>query len=79
MDKLLSVLNSDEMNFYIRHTSRDYQNGWKSYAKSFIQNFGIPSRIVDGLDDIGLTLDRAGLIKEYEEKRKIEAPWLFGK
>ena len=49
VDKLLSVLNSDEMDFYIRHTSRDYQNGWKSYAKSFIQNFGIPSHIIDGL------------------------------
>ena len=33
--------------------------------------------LINGLDDIGLTLDRAGLIKEYEEKRKIEAPWLF--
>ena len=26
--------------------------------------------LINGLDDIGLTLDRAGLIKEYEEKRK---------
>jgi len=33
--------------------------------------------LVNGLDDIGLTLSRAELIKEYEEKRKIEAPWLF--
>ena len=33
--------------------------------------------LINGLDDIGLTLDRAGLIKEYERKRKIEAPWLF--
>ncbi len=48
-DELLSVLNSEEMDFYIRHTSRDYQNGWKSYAKSFIQNFGIPSHIVNVL------------------------------
>ncbi len=34
--------------------------------------------LVNGLDDIGLTLDRVELIKEYERKRKIEAPWLFG-
>ena len=33
--------------------------------------------LINGLDDIGLTLDRAGLIKEYERKRKTEAPWLF--
>lgn len=44
-DKLLSVLNSDDMEFYIRHTSRDYQHGWKSYAKSFIQDYGIPSHV----------------------------------
>lgn len=44
-DKLLSVLNSSDMDFYIRHTSRDYQNGWKSYAKSFIQGYGIPLEV----------------------------------
>ena len=30
-----------------------------------------------GLDDIGLTLQHAGEIKTYEEKRKQSAPWLF--
>ena len=45
IDELLSALNSDDMDFYIRHTSRDYQNGWKSYAKSFIQDYGIPAEI----------------------------------
>lgn len=45
IDALLSALNSDDMEFYIRHTSRDYQNGWKSYAKSFIQDYGIPAEI----------------------------------
>ena len=34
--------------------------------------------LVNGLDDISLTLDRVELIKEYERKRKVEAPWLFG-
>ena len=33
--------------------------------------------LFNGLDDIGLTLDRTELIKEYEEKRKVEVPWLF--
>lgn len=42
---LIPVLNSGEMDFYIRCTSRDYQNGWKSYAKSFIRDYGIPSDI----------------------------------
>ncbi len=33
--------------------------------------------LLNGLDDIGLTLQHADAIKAYEEKRKIEAPWLF--
>jgi len=33
--------------------------------------------LVNGLDDIGLTLQQAELIKEYERRRQTEAPWLF--
>ncbi len=33
--------------------------------------------LLNGLDDIGLTLQHADDIKQYEEKRKQEAPWLF--
>lgn len=31
-----------------------------------------------GLDDIGLTLQHADEIQAYEERRRQEAPWLFG-
>ncbi|MDD9857624.1 MAG: 3-isopropylmalate dehydratase small subunit [Gammaproteobacteria bacterium] len=34
--------------------------------------------LVNGLDDIALTLEQTELIREYESKRKTEAPWLFG-
>jgi 3-isopropylmalate/(R)-2-methylmalate dehydratase small subunit len=34
--------------------------------------------LLNGLDDIGLTLQHADDIRAYEEKRKQEAPWLFG-
>ena len=34
--------------------------------------------LVNGLDDIGLTLEKAEAIKQYEQRRKTEAPWLFG-
>ena len=44
INDLLSTLNSEDMHFYITHTSRDYQSGWKSYAKSFIQDYGIHLR-----------------------------------
>lgn len=34
--------------------------------------------LVNGLDEIGLTLQHADDIKAYEAKRRQEAPWLFG-
>ena len=33
--------------------------------------------LLNGLDDIGLTLENADQIRAYEEKRKQQAPWLF--
>ncbi len=48
MDKLLAALNSGDMDFFIRHTSRDYQHGWKSYAKAFIQDYGLPRSVAGG-------------------------------
>jgi 3-isopropylmalate/(R)-2-methylmalate dehydratase small subunit len=32
-----------------------------------------------GLDDIGLTLEHAGEIRDFEERHRQEAPWLFDK
>ena len=34
--------------------------------------------LLNGLDDIGLTLQDADAIRAYEEKRQQEAPWVFG-
>jgi len=33
--------------------------------------------LIEGLDDIGLTLQHTADIEAYEDKRKQEAPWLF--
>ncbi len=33
--------------------------------------------LVNGLDDIDLTLEKAEAINNYEQRRKSEAPWLF--
>lgn len=33
--------------------------------------------LIEGLDAIGLTLQRESAITEYEQRRKSEAPWLF--
>ncbi|PVV18650.1 MAG: 3-isopropylmalate dehydratase, partial [gamma proteobacterium symbiont of Ctena orbiculata] len=34
--------------------------------------------LLNGLDDIGLTLQRIDEIRAYEARRRVEAPWLFG-
>ena len=34
--------------------------------------------LLEGLDDIGLTLQHADEIRAYEERRRQEVPWLFG-
>jgi 3-isopropylmalate/(R)-2-methylmalate dehydratase small subunit len=34
--------------------------------------------LIEGLDEIGLTLQHADDIRTYEQRRKNEAPWLFG-
>lgn len=38
---------------------------------------GLKHRLLNGLDDIGITLQHADEIKQYEERRRSEAPWLF--
>jgi 3-isopropylmalate/(R)-2-methylmalate dehydratase small subunit len=35
--------------------------------------------LLNGLDDIGLTLQHVAEIRAYEERRRKEAPWLFAK
>lgn len=38
---------------------------------------GRAQALIKGLDEIGLTLERAAKIKDYEDKRKVLEPWLF--
>lgn len=45
--RLLENLNSDDMDFFIRHVSRPYQGGWMSYAKSFIKDFPVPQSVLE--------------------------------
>lgn len=33
--------------------------------------------LLEGLDDIGLTLEHADVIRAYEDRRRVEKPWLF--
>jgi 3-isopropylmalate/(R)-2-methylmalate dehydratase small subunit len=38
---------------------------------------GLQDRLLQGLDDIGLTLSHADEIRDYEAQRKQQTPWLF--
>ena len=44
---------------------------------SFQIEAGSKHRLMEGLDDIGLTLQETDTIRAYEERRRAEAPWLF--
>ena len=44
---------------------------------SFDIDAGRKARLVQGLDDIGLTLEKADTIRAFEAKHKAEQPWLF--
>ena len=33
--------------------------------------------LLHGLDDIGLTLEQAGAIRDYEQRWRVQSPWLF--
>ena len=44
---------------------------------SFDFNPGLRERLLQGLDDIGVTLASADAIRAYEARRQKEAPWLF--
>lgn len=43
LHELCSILNSGEMKTYIDATSKKYQGGYKSYAKSFLKDFTHPA------------------------------------
>jgi 3-isopropylmalate/(R)-2-methylmalate dehydratase small subunit len=59
----------------------DLQAQTVSIGDEFIAGFEIDAFrkhcLLNGLDDIGLTLQHADQIRAYEEKRRQNAPWLF--
>ena len=59
----------------------DLENQTITKADGTIISFGVDEfrkhRLLNGLDDIGLTLQHVDDIKAYEQRRSVEAPWLF--
>ncbi len=48
-----------------------------NHTIDFEFNSGTKERFINGLDDIGITLKNTEQILNYEEKRKLDSPWLF--
>lgn len=46
-------------------------------AIEFEIDAGLKDRLIQGLDEIGVTLSNAESIREYESKRRVITPWLF--
>ena len=44
---------------------------------SFDVETALKERLLQGLDDIGMTLEHSDLIREYERQKAAEKPWLF--
>ena len=63
------------------HLTVDLQNQMISTPEGETISFEVDAFrkhcLLNGLDDIGLTLQHVDDIKAYEQKRKQEAPWLF--
>nr|VFK37656.1 MAG: 3-isopropylmalate dehydratase, small subunit [Candidatus Kentron sp. TC]VFK40841.1 MAG: 3-isopropylmalate/(R)-2-methylmalate dehydratase small subunit [Candidatus Kentron sp. TC]VFK53683.1 MAG: 3-isopropylmalate/(R)-2-methylmalate dehydratase small subunit [Candidatus Kentron sp. TC] len=59
----------------------DLSNETVTTPKNEIFSFTVNPRqkycLMNGLDEIGLTLEHAAEIKDYEARRRKEAPWLF--
>ena len=57
----------------------DFKKGKDNFGTSFsFEVDGFRKHcLLNGLDDIGLTLQHVEEIKSYEAQRKIQAPWLF--
>jgi 3-isopropylmalate/(R)-2-methylmalate dehydratase small subunit len=50
---------------------------WADQTVSFDIDPRRKQNLVEGLDEIGLTLQHADAIRAYEARRRTEAPWLF--
>ena len=76
IDDLFAAVENDEgMTFSIDLESQTLSAGAKSYQFE-IDEFR-KHCMLNGLDDIGLTLQHADEIKSYESRRMQSAPWLF--
>ena len=64
---LQKILNSSIMEEYISMTSKSYQGGWKSYAKSYIMNFSVPKFTKEELDFLKKE-ENQNIINEFLEK-----------
>jgi 3-isopropylmalate/(R)-2-methylmalate dehydratase small subunit len=76
VDKLFTLVEQNSgIEFTVDLLAQTVTAGDESYAFA-IDDFK-KNCLLNGLDDIGLTLQHAEAIKAYEQNRQQTAPWLF--
>jgi len=73
--EILDLASKENNNFIVDLINQEIKTENKTYKFS-IDSFK-KHCLIEGLDDIGLTLQHQDLIKNYEQKRKEITPWLF--
>ena len=80
-DKIIDGLFNDVAANEGYELSVDLENQTITKADGSVIKFKVDEfrkhRLLNGLDDIGLTMQHVDEIKEYEQRRSVEAPWLF--
>jgi 3-isopropylmalate/(R)-2-methylmalate dehydratase small subunit len=77
IDKLFAASNSEKalrltVDLAKQELRRDYGEGISFDVDPFRKHC-----LMEGLDDIGLTLQHVDAIRAYEDRRRQDAPWLF--
>ena len=71
------VINNEGFSLTVNLEAQTITNSLDDTVISFEVDAFRKKRLIEGLDDIGLTLQYADDIKHYEQKQKTLTPWLF--
>ncbi len=72
-----NVIENEDFSLTVNLEAQTITNSLDDAVISYEVDAFRKKRLVEGLDDIGLTLQNADDIKHYEQKQKALTPWLF--
>ncbi len=69
---LQKILNSPILDYYLHHTGRSYRYGYKSFARAFLQRFGVPYLTDADRADIRQATDPDELVAMLFERYRLD-------